>query len=70
MGQSGPGSYGTEGVLHISQSSSITGASPSDSLESYPGYSLGESYPSAEMKSAYSVAPEVREFIPFQKGLV
>ena len=32
--QSGPGSDGNEGVLCIPQSSSITGASPSDSLVS------------------------------------
>ena len=38
-GQSGPGSYGNEGVLRIAQSSSITGISPSDCLVSYPGYS-------------------------------
>ena len=30
LGQSGPGSDGNERVLHIPQSSSITGASPSD----------------------------------------
>ena len=34
-GQSGPGSDGSEEVLCISQSSSITGTSPSDSLVSY-----------------------------------
>ena len=34
-GQSGSGSDGNEGVLCIPQSSSITGASPSDCLESY-----------------------------------
>ena len=33
-GQRGPGSNGNEGVLHIPQSSSITGASPSDCLVS------------------------------------
>ena len=48
-GQSGPVSDGSEGVLHIPQSSSITEASPSDCLVSYPGHSLGESYPSVEM---------------------
>ena len=37
----GPGSDGNKGVLRIPQSSSITGASPSDCLISYPGYSLG-----------------------------
>ena len=39
--QSGPGSNGNEGVLRIPQSSSITGASPSDCLMFYTGYSLG-----------------------------
>ena len=39
-GQSGPGSDGNEGVLHIPQSSSITGTSPLDCLVSYPGHSL------------------------------
>ena len=34
-GQSRPGSDGNEGVLRISQSSSITGTSPSDCLVSY-----------------------------------
>ena len=42
-GQSGPGTDGNKGVLHIPQSSSITGTSPSDGLVSYPGHSLGES---------------------------
>ena len=56
-GQGGPGSDGNEGVLRISQSSSITGTSPSDCLVSHPGHSLGESYPSAEVQSVYSEAP-------------
>ena len=44
-GQNGPGSNGNEEVLHIPQSSSITGTSPSDCLVSYPGHSLwGRSY--------------------------
>ena len=34
--QSGPGSDGNEGVLHIPQSSGITETSPSDCLVSYP----------------------------------
>ena len=34
-GQGGPGSDGNKGVLHIPQSSSITGTSPSDCLVSY-----------------------------------
>ena len=56
-GQSGRGSDDDEGVLYIPQSSSITGASPSDCLLSYPEHSFGESYPSAEMQSVYSTAP-------------
>ena len=52
--QSGPESDGIEGVLHIPQSSNITGASPSDSLMSYLGHLLGESYSFAEVQSAYS----------------
>ena len=40
-GQSGPGSDGNKGVLHILQSYSITGTSPSDSLVSYSGHLLG-----------------------------
>ena len=44
-------------VLRIPQSSSITGASPSDCLVSYPGHLLGEIYPSAEMQFLYSTAP-------------
>ena len=55
-GQSGPGSDGNEGVLHVPQSFSITEASPSDCLMSYPGHSLGEFYPSAEIQSVYSTA--------------
>ena len=56
-GNSGPGSNGNERVLRIPQSSSITGASQSDCLMSYPGHTLGEFYPYAEMQSVYSVAP-------------
>ncbi len=40
-GQSEPESDGNEDVLHIPQSSSIVGASPSDCLMSYLGHSLG-----------------------------
>ena len=40
-GQSGPGSNGNEEVLCISQSSSITRASLSDCLMSYPGQLFG-----------------------------
>ena len=56
-GQSGPGSNVNEGMLCIPQSSNITGTSPSDCLVSYPGHSLGESYPSAEVQLVYSTAP-------------
>ena len=56
-GQSGHGSNGNEEVLHIPQSSSITGVSPSDCFVSYLGHSLGVSYLSAEMQSVYSIAP-------------
>ena len=41
----GPGGNGNEGVIYISQSSSITGTSPSDCLVSYPGHSLGKVLP-------------------------
>ena len=41
-GQIGLGSNGNEAVLHIPQSSSITGASPSDCFVSYAGHSIGE----------------------------
>ena len=39
------------------QSSSITGASPSYRLVSYPGLSWGGSYPSPEVQSVYSTTP-------------
>ena len=35
----------------------LIGASPSDSLMSYPRHLLAESYPSTEMQSVYSTAP-------------
>ena len=56
-GQSGPGSDANTGVLRIPQRSSIAGTSPSDCLVSYPGHSLGGSYPSAEVQPGYSTAP-------------
>ena len=56
--QSGPGSDGNKELLCIPQSFSITGASPSDCLVSYPGHSLEEgSYLSAEKQLMYSTAP-------------
>ena len=51
-GESGPGSD-----VSIPQSSSITGASSSGCLVSYPGHSLEDSYPSAELQSVYSTTP-------------
>ncbi len=45
LGLSGPESNDNERVIHIPQSSSITGALSSDCLVSYPGHSLGESFP-------------------------
>ena len=55
-GQSGSGSNGNEGVLHIPQSSR-TGASPSDCLVSYLRNLLKKSYLSAEMQKVRSIAP-------------
>ena len=52
-----PGSDNNEKVLSIPQNSSITIASPSDSLLSYPGHILREPYPFAEKQSVYSAAP-------------
>ena len=52
-GQSGPGNNGNEGVLLIPQSS-MTGASLSDCIMSYPAHLFGGFYPSAEMQSVYS----------------
>ena len=40
LGWSGSGSNGNEGMLHIPQSSTITGTLPSDCFVLYPGYSL------------------------------
>ena len=57
LSQSGFQSNGNEGVLHIPQSSSITGASSSDCFVLYTGHSLVESYPSAVMPLLYSAAP-------------
>ena len=57
LDQSGPGSDGNEGVLNIPPNSSITKASSSDCLVSYPGHPLGKSYHTVEIKSMYSAAP-------------
>ena len=51
LGQSGPGSDGNVRVLHIPQISTITEASLSDFLVSYPRHTLEESYLFTEMQS-------------------
>ena len=56
LDQSGPGSNANKWLLCIPQS--ITGTSPSDCFVSYPGHSLEEFYPSAEMQSVYSAVPD------------
>ena len=56
-GQSGPGSDGSKGVLHIPQNSNIIGTSPSDCLVLYPEHS----YPSAGKQSVYSMVPTPRK---------
>ena len=45
--QSGPWDDCNKGLLRILPKSSITGTSPSDSLVSYLGHTLGKSYPAA-----------------------
>ena len=49
------GNDGNKWILRIPQRHSITVASPSDCLVSYPGHSLGESYSSVKMQSVYSI---------------
>ena len=51
------GAMAMKGLSAFPQSSGITGTLPSRCLVLYPGYSLGESYPSAEMQSVYSATP-------------
>ena len=55
LGQREPGSDGNKGILGIHENFSITGASPSGCLVSYPGHPLGESDPFAAM--LYSTDP-------------
>ena len=50
------GSDGNKELLHIPQSSSITGVSPSDCLVLYLGHLLRRSCPSTELQSVYSAA--------------
>ena len=56
-GQSGPGSNGNEEVLCISQSSSITGASPADCLVSYLEHSVVGSLISQQRYSQFIQQP-------------
>ena len=51
-----PGSYANKRVLRVAQSCSITEATASDCLVSYPGYSLESFYSSVEVQSLYSAA--------------
>ena len=53
-GQSAPGSNGNEGVLRITRSSSITGTSPSNFLESYAEHSLGWCLSPLQRSNRYS----------------
>ena len=58
-GQSEPRSDGNGGVLHISQSSSITETSPSDCLVSYPGHSLEEGLTLLQRSSRWILKPQL-----------
>ncbi len=61
--QSKLGNDGSEGALRIPQSSSITGTPPSDCLVSYPGHSLGESYPSGGLSTFRSLRELLSGFV-------
>ena len=56
-GLSGPGKDGNEGVLHISESPSITENPTSDYFASYPRHSSGESYPHCRETIGISYSP-------------
>ena len=67
-GQSEPGNDGNEGVLHIPQSSSITGASPLDCFGSYQDTCWESITPlPAEMQSVYSTFPA--DWAMWDKGI-
>ena len=55
--QTGTGSDGNKEVFRMLQRNSITGASPSNFLVSYPGLLLEVSYSSAGIQSVGSAAP-------------
>ena len=61
-GQIGTGNRSNKNVLCIPQSPNITEAEPSNCLLSHPEHMLGESYPSVEMQSVYSIATAVSFF--------
>ena len=63
LGKNGPGSNGNKGVLCIPQNSSITGASPSNCLESYPGYSFGVALPLCWDTVSVFYCPSRRGFV-------
>ena len=54
LGQNGPGSNGNEGVFHIPPKLQDWSLLFRCSLVSYPGHSMVEGYPSAEMQMEYS----------------
>ena len=56
LGQSGPGSNGNEGVIHIPQSSSNTGISLSDLFRVVTRTLIEGSYNFGEVQSVYSTA--------------
>ena len=57
-GQIDPGSDGNEDVLCISLSSSVTGASISDSLMSYTGHLLGGGLTCLQRSNRYILQPQ------------
>ena len=61
LGQTEPGSNGSDGVLLIPQGSSITGASPSDCQVSYLGHSLEDLNP-LQRCSLYFAASADRDY--------
>ena len=76
LGQSRPRSDGNERVLRISQSSSITGASQSDCLMSYPGHSFGggltplQRYSRCILQLQPTGHRKIKGYIPFPRVLV
>ena len=67
-GQSGPWSDVNKGVLCIPKSSSITGASPSNYLVSYPGQSLGVGLTSLQRCSQCILQPQLIGLVDKQQN--